>query len=85
MRVMPIWTVERKRPGFVASLSARFAPRRPDAGELSTGVPGGDDSQLRQREEAVEEDEAQDDQDLDHVMFGGRVCAPATPFYRRCG
>ncbi len=31
MRVMPIWTVERKRPGFVASLSARFAPRRPDA------------------------------------------------------
>ena len=63
--VMPICTVERKRPGSRFSSSATRAPRAAElGGVLQPRLARRDDRHLRQREEAVEQNEQQDDGEL---------------------
>ena len=63
--VMPIWIAERSVVGSSISASADFAPGLALlGGRLQPGALGRNQRHLRQREEAVEQDQQQDDEDF---------------------
>ena len=72
---MPIWTVERNRPGSSASLMAVPAPCPRGRRSPEPGGAGGDDRQLRHGEKPVQNDQGKDDEHFDEhclLMFGHR-------------
>ena len=67
--VMPICTVERKRPGSSASARAALAPWRPGVGHgLEPGLSGGDDGELGQGEQPVEGNQDQSDDKFEQIL-----------------